>query len=165
MRVFKGTRVWDIFSLCRRRLTHSLWWRRIKKRTQGWRQIKNFFGNDFFLNLCHTFYFLLKEMEDSIQTRCVDGDALLYLKVVRLINNHWTSQATQWWGFHPPTAGGTGSIPSQGIKILHGRIHMAWSRKQKSITTNKKEVCNLVTLFTWLYGLTSGTIYNLVFKA
>lgn len=132
MRVCKGTRVWDILSLCRRRLTHSLWCRRrIKKRTQDWRQIKIFFGDDFFLNLCHTFYFLLKEVEESIQMRCMDDGALLYLrKVIRFLNNHWNSLATQWLEFHHLTAGGTGSILSQGTKILHGKIRMAWSKSK-----------------------------------
>ena len=32
-----------------------------------------------------------------------------------------TSLVVQWLGLHAPTAGGVGSIPGQGIKILHAK--------------------------------------------
>ena len=59
-------------------------------------RLKISLGMIFFLNLCHTFYFLLREVEEDIQMRCMDDGALLYLrKVIRFLNNHWTSLATQ----------------------------------------------------------------------
>ena len=33
------------------------------------------------------------------------------------------SLAVQWLGLHPSTAGGTGSIPSEGNKILYAKQH------------------------------------------
>ena len=34
------------------------------------------------------------------------------------VTSHWDSLAIQWLGLHSSTAGGTGSIPGHGTKIL-----------------------------------------------
>ena len=43
------------------------------------------------------------------------------------------SLAVQWLGLHASTAGGMGSIPAQGTKILHAEWHSKKKEKKKII--------------------------------
>ena len=52
------------------------------------------------------------------------------------------SLAVQWLGLHASTAGGTGSIPGQGTKILHA------SRRSQKKKKGKKE--NIVKRQLWV---------------
>ena len=49
------------------------------------------------------------------------------------------SLAVQWIGLHPSTAGGTGSIPSGGIKILFAKQH-----GEKKSDANDMELVEIV---------------------
>ena len=43
-----------------------------------------------------------------------------------------TSLAVQWLGLHASTAGGSGSIPGRGTKILHAAQHSQKKKKKAS---------------------------------
>ena len=50
-----------------------------------------------------------------------------------------SSLAIQWLGLHTPTAGGTGSIPSQGTKMLHATWCGQKTKNKKFQDTKKKK--------------------------
>ena len=54
------------------------------------------------------------------------------------VKGSWTSLAVQWLGIHASTAGGTGSIPGRGTKIL--RSGQCSQKKKKKVKGSKQEV-------------------------
>ena len=50
------------------------------------------------------------------------------------VQSNWgTSLAVQWLRLHAPKAGGTGSIPGQGTKILQGAVKKKQKKKNPKL--------------------------------
>ena len=60
----------------------------------------------------------------------------------------------QWLGLHPSTAGGMGSIPGQGTKILQAAKTRNKTKQKNQTKTNKKQMdphlCLLSPISSWL---------------
>ena len=59
------------------------------------------------------------------------------------------SLVVQWLGLHASTAGGMGSIPGQGTKILYATQHGQKKKKNKQI--NNKRVGTSPDIFAYLF--------------
>ena len=75
------------------------------------------------------------------------------------VTSHWDSLAIQWLGLHSSTAGGTGSIPGHGPKILQ-----APQPKKKKLLFIKVDSQGRGTTFIIVFKLSTGHSHHVLFK-
>ena len=81
------------------------------------------------------------------QTEEAGGLQCMRLKLSQLhITHSWTSMGVQWLKRHTPNAGGMGSTPGSGTKILHAATKTWYTKKKKSLNRSVDHLNKLITM-------------------